>query len=204
MVKILVAFYSTYGHTYAMAKAAAEGITAAGATAVIRRIKETLPDEVLVKMHALEAQKAFADVPLMTTPELSEYDGVIIATGTRFGGIPAQMSTFFDTTGQHWYNGTMVGKVGSAICATGSQHGGLEQAYGVIHTYFFHMGMVVVGLPVGQVPDAGTVAEVHGVTPYGAGTVTGGQGQRMPSAIELEGAKIQGKHVATIATKLSA
>ncbi len=202
--KILVAFYSTYGHNFARAKAVSQGVEAAGAIPILRRIQETLPIEVLAKMHAVEAQKAFADVQVLTTPELSECDGVVICTGSRFGGIPAQVATFLDSTGQHWYKGSMTGKVGSAVCTTGSQHGGLEQTFQVLHTYFLHMGMVVVGLPIGQVPNAGTVTEVHGLTPYGAGSITGGQGERMPSALELEAARLQGKHVATIAGKLSA
>jgi NAD(P)H dehydrogenase (quinone) len=204
MSKILVLFYSTYGHAFAMARAAVQGVEAAGGTAALRRVPETLPAEVLEKMHAVQAQQTFAEVPLITTAELKDYDGIIIVTATRFGGLPSQLSTFIDTTGGHWFQGNLIGKVGSAICSTGSQHGGLEMAIGVIHTFFLHMGMVVVGLPNTVPGGIAGVEEVQGLTPYGAGTIAGSQGERQPSAAELDAARFQGKRVAEIARKLSA
>ena len=203
MSKVLVLFYSTYGHAFAMAKATVEGVEAAGSTATLKRIPETLSTEILEKMHAVQAQTAFADVPLITTAELTQYDAIILVTATRFGSVPAQVQTFFDTTGQLWYTGALVGKVGSVIVSTATQHGGQENSIGVVHTFFLHHGMVIVGLP-GSFQGQFGVDEVKGLTPYGASTIAGGQGERQPSAVELDGARFQGKHVANIARKLSA
>ena len=200
---VLILFYSTYGHAFAMAKAAAGGVEDAGATATLKRIPETLSPEVLEKMHALEAQTAFADIPLITTAELPQYDGIIVVTATRFGSVPAQVQTFFDTTGQLWLKGALVGKVGSVIVSTATQHGGQERSIGVVRKFFLHHGLVVVGLP-GSFQGQHGVEEVKGLTPYGASTIAGTQGERQPSPVELEGARFQGKHVATIARKLSA
>lgn len=203
MTKILVLFYSTYGHNFQMAKAAAEGATAAGATVELRRIAETLPAEVLAKMHAADAQKAFADVPLAVASELPNYDGFILATPTRFGSVPAQVQTLFDATGQLWFGGALVGKVGSAMVSSATQHGGQESTFGGIHNFFMHHGIVVVGLPYAFQGQMG-VEEIKGGSPYGATTIAGSQGERLPSAVELEAARYQGKHTATIAAKLAA
>lgn len=202
MVKVLVAFYSTYGHNYLMAKAAAEGAASAGATADLRRIPETLPTEVLEKMHAVEAQKAFAGVPAATVGELAGYDAIVIVTPTRFGGVPAQVQTFFDQTGQLWFGGALIGKVGSAMVSSATQHGGQETTFGTIHNFFLHHGLVVVGLP-GSFQGISGVEAVKGLSPYGATTIAGSDGSRLPSAVELEGARFQGKHVAGLAAKLA-
>ena len=202
MSKVLVLFYSTYGHCYGMAKAAVEGATDGGATAVLKRVPETLPDEVLTKMGALEAQKAFADVPVATPDELPEYDAVIYVTPTRFGGIPAQMKSFMDACGGLWMGDKLVGKVGSVITSTATQHGGQETTLRAVHVFMMHMGNIVVGLPYSFKGQSG-VEEVKGGSPYGATTIANGDGSRMPTEPELAGARFQGKHVATIANKLT-
>lgn len=202
MAKILVLFYSTYGHIFQMAQAAVEGAQASGAEVVLKRVPETLPEEVLAKMHAVEAQKAFAAVPLATVDELPDYDAIIFALPTRFGAIPAQMKTFLDATGGLWGAGKLVGKVGSVIVSTATQHGGQETTIQNMHTVLLHHGFVIVGLPYSFQGQMG-VEEVKGGSPYGATTIAGGMGERMPSAIELEAARFQGKHVAGIAAKLA-
>ncbi len=195
--KVLVVFYSMYGHNLAMAKAVVEGAQAAGAQADLRRIPETLPVEVLEKMHAVEAQKAFASVPLASIEDLASYDAIIVASPTRFGSVPAQVQAFFDQTGQLWYGGKLVGKIGSALVSSASQHGGQETTFGGIHNFFLHHGMAIVGLPYAFQGQMG-IDEIKGGSPYGATTITGGQGERLPSAVELEAARYQGKHVATV------
>ena len=201
MAKVLIVFYSMYGHNYAMAQAAAEGAKEAGATVELKRIAETLPTEVLEKMHAVEAQKAFADVPLAQAAELADYDALIILTPTRFGSVSAQVQSFLDQTGQLWFQGKLVGKVGSAMVSTATQHGGQETTFSTLHNFMLHHGMVIVGLP-GSFAGVNDSTEMHGLSPYGATTVTGTTGARLPSQLELDGAKFQGKHVATIAAKL--
>lgn len=201
MAKVLIVFYSMYGHNYAMAQAAAEGAKEAGATVELKRIAETLPTEVLEKMHAVEAQKAFADVPLAQAAELADYDAIIILTPTRFGSVSAQVQSFLDQTGQLWFQGKLVGKVGSAMVSTATQHGGQETTFSTLHNFMLHHGMVIVGLP-GSFAGVNDSTEMHGLSPYGATTVTGTTGARLPSQLELDGAKFQGKHVATIAAKL--
>lgn len=200
--KVLVVFYSMYGHNLAMAKAVVEGAQAAGATADLRRIPETLPTEVLAKMHAVDAQKAFANVPLASVDELVNYDAIIVASPTRFGSVPAQVQAFFDQTGQLWFGGKLVGKIGSALVSSASQHGGQETTFGGIHNFFLHHGMAIVGLPYAFQGQMG-LDEIKGGSPYGATTITGGQGERLPSAVELDAARFQGKHVATLAAKLA-
>lgn len=201
MTKILVVFYSMYGHNFAMANAAAEGAKEAGATVDLKRIAETLPTEVLEKMHAVEAQKAFADVPIAQAAELEHYDGIIVLTPTRFGSVSAQVQSFLDQTGQLWFQGKLIGKVGSAMVSSATQHGGQETTFSTLHNFFLHHGMVIAGLP-GSFAGTGDVSEMHGLSPYGATTVTGTTGARLPSQLELDGAKFQGKHVATLAAKL--
>ena len=202
MAKVLVLFYSMYGHNVAMANAVVEGVVSAGSTADLRRIPETLPEEVLAKMHAVDAQKAFASIPHASADELVNYDAIIVASPTRFGSVPAQVQAFFDQTGQLWYGGKLVGKIGSALVSTASQHGGQETTFGGIHNFFLHHGMAIVGLPYAFQGQMG-LDEIKGGSPYGATTITGGQGERLPSAVELEAAKFQGKHVATLAAKLA-
>ncbi|MEJ2096043.1 MAG: NAD(P)H:quinone oxidoreductase [Deltaproteobacteria bacterium] len=203
-MKILVLYYSTYGHLHRMAEAIAQGVNEVeGAEAVLRRVPETLPQDVLEKMGAVEAQKSFSHIPTATVEELAEADAVIFGTPTRFGNMCGQMKQFLDATGQLWANGTMVGKVGSVFTASATQHGGQESTILSFHVVLLHHGMVVVGLPYawqGQM----RIDEITGGSPYGASTIAGGSGERMPSENELDGARFQGRHVATIALKLAA
>jgi NAD(P)H dehydrogenase (quinone) len=203
-MKVLVAYYSMYGHVYKLAEAAAEGAgSVEDVEAVLRRVPETLPETVLEKMGAVEAQKLQADVPLCTVDELGEADAIIFGTPTRFGNMCGQMRQFLDATGQLWMKGALVGKVGSVITSSGSQHGGQESTILSFHLTLFHHGMVVVGLPYafqGQM----TVDEISGCSPYGASTIAGGDGSRSPSETELAGARYQGEHVAKIAKRLTA
>lgn len=202
-MKVLIPFYSTYGHIYQMAKAVAEGVQeVSGAEALIRRVPETLPLEVLQAMGAVEAQQAFADVPVATVEELGEADAVIFGTPTRYGMMAAQMKQFLDATGQLWMQGKLVGKVGSVFTSAANQHGGLEATLLNFHTVLFHHGMVVVGLPYAFQGQMG-VDEVKGGSPYGASTIAGADGSRMPSEQDLAGARFQGRHVAQIASKLA-
>jgi NAD(P)H dehydrogenase (quinone) len=202
-MKGLVVFYSTYGHVYKMAEAVAEGVKkVAGAEVDIRRVPETLPSEVLEKMGAVEAQKAFAHIPECTVDELAQADAVIFGTPTRFGNMCGQMRQFLDATGQLWANGSLVGKVGSVFTSSATQHGGQESTLLTFHVTLLHHGFVVVGLPY-AFPGQMRVDEITGGSPYGASTIAGGDGSRTPSENELEGARFQGRHVAEIATKLS-
>ncbi|MDH4010146.1 MAG: NAD(P)H:quinone oxidoreductase [Desulfobacterales bacterium] len=202
MMKILIVFYSTYGHIYKMAQAIAEGAkTVEGAEVEIRRVPETLPNEVLEKMGAVEAQKAFSQIPECTVDDLTKADAVIFGTPTRFGNMCGQMRQFLDATGQLWANGSLVGKVGSVFTSTATQHGGQESTILTFHVTLLHHGFVVVGLPYsfqGQM----RMDEITGGSPYGASTIAGGDGSRLPSENELEAARFQGKHVAGIASKL--
>ena len=203
MSKIAIVFYSMYGHMYQMAKSAAAGVEAAGSTAVLLRVPETLPVEVLEKMHAADAGKAFADVPIVDAGTLSEFDGIIICSPTRFGSVPAQLQTVLDQTGGLWFSGALTGKVGSAIVSTATQHFGNEMTFRALHTFMLHHGMVITGLP-GTFPGFATmgVEVANGCGPYGASTITSSDGSRMPSELELAGAKFQGEHVAKLAAKL--
>ena len=203
MANVLVLFYTTYGHNFTMAKAAVEGVSQAGANAVLKRIPETLPDEVLAKMGALEAAKNWADVPVATPDDLKDYDAIIWAVPTRFGGIPAQVKTFIDATGGLWFTDALVGKVGSVMSSSNTQHGGQESTIHSMHTTLLHHGMVIVGLPYSFKGQNG-IEEVKGGSPYGATTIAGPTGERQPSKDELDAARFQGKHVASIATKLAA
>jgi NAD(P)H dehydrogenase (quinone) len=202
-MKVLVVFYSTYGHIYQMAEAVAEGAKAVpGAEVEIRRVPETLPTEVIEKMGAVEAQKAFSHVPVCTVEELAQADAVIFGTPTRFGNMCGQMRQFLDATGSLWAEGALVGKVGSVFAASATQHGGQESTILTFHVTLLHHGFVVVGLPYafqGQM----RIDEITGGSPYGASTIAGGDGSRMPSENELAAARFQGKHVAEIAAKLT-
>jgi len=202
-MNVLVVFYSMYGHVYRMAEAVAEGVEQVpGAKALLRRVPETLPDEVLKKMGALDPQKAFAHVPIATVDELPSADALIFGTPTRFGNMCGQMRQFLDATGPLWAKGSLVGKVGSVFTSSNTQHGGQESTILSFHTTLLHQGMIVVGLPYsfqGQM----RMDEITGGSPYGASTIAGEQGQRMPSENELAAARFQGKHVAAIASKLA-
>lgn len=201
-MKVLIVFYSTYGHIFKMAQAVAEGAKeVAGAEVHIRRIPETLAEEVLEKMGAVEAQKTFSHVPVCAVDELAEADAIIFGTPTRFGNMCGQMRQFLDATGQLWANGSLIGKVGSVFASSATQHGGQESTILTFHVTLLHQGFVIVGLPYafqGQM----RIDEVSGGSPYGATTIAGGDGSRMPSENEIEAARFQGKHVATIAAKL--
>jgi NAD(P)H dehydrogenase (quinone) len=201
MSKVLVLFYTTYGHNYAMAKAAVEGAKEGGAEVTLKRVAETLPAEVLEKMHALEAAKQWADVPIVEVGELPTYDALILLTPTRFGSIPAQVKTLLDSAGGLWFTDALVGKVGSVMTSSATQHGGNETTIHAVHTVMLHLGMIIVGLPYSFKGQNG-VTEVSGGSPYGATTVAGGSGERQPSQSELDGSRFQAKHVASIAAKL--
>ena len=202
-MKILIVYYSMYGHIHRMAEAVAEGAKEVGGTGVeMRRVPETLPQEVLTKMGAVEAQKAFSQVPVCKVDELAAADAIIFGTPTRFGNMCGQMRQFLDATGQLWATGALVGKVGSVFTSSATQHGGQESTILSFHITLLHQGFVIVGLPYsfqGQM----RIDEVTGGSPYGASTIAGGQGERMPSDNELAAARFQGKHVATIASKFS-
>jgi NAD(P)H dehydrogenase (quinone) len=201
-MKTLIVFYSMYGHIYKMAEAIAEGVRAVpGAEAILRRVPETLPTEVLQKMGAVEAQKAFAHIPVCAVEELPAADAIIFGTPTRFGNMCGQMRQFLDATGQLWAKGSLVGKVGSVFASSNTQHGGQESTILSFHLTLLHQGMIVVGLPytfAGQMRSD----EITGGSPYGASTIAGAKGERTPTANELDAARFQGKHVAAIAAKL--
>jgi NAD(P)H dehydrogenase (quinone) len=203
-MKVLIVYYSTYGHVHKMAEAIAEGVGQAdGAEAVLRRVPETLPPEVIEKMGAVETQKAQAHIPVCTVEELAQADAVIFGTPTRFGNMCGQMRQFLDATGQLWAKGALVGKVGSVFTSSATQHGGQESTLLSFHISLLHHGFVIVGLPYafqGQM----RIDEITGGSPYGASTIAGGSGERMPSENELAGARFQGRHVAEIASKLKA
>jgi len=203
-MKVLVLFYSTYGHVYRMAQAVAEGAREVpGAEVTIKRVPETLPPEVLQGMGAGDAQTAFADVPVATPADLAEADAILFGTPTRFGNMAGQMRQFLDATGGLWAKGKLVGKVAGVFASTGTQHGGQESTLLTFHVTLLHHGMVVAGLPYAFEGQT-RVDEVTGGSPYGATTIAGGRGERMPSDNELAGARYQGKYVAQIAKKISA
>ena len=202
-MKVLILFYSTYGHVHKMAEAVAEGVAeVGGAEAVLRRVPETLPQEVLEKMGAVEAQKSMDHVPVATVDELAAADAVIFGTPTRFGNMCGQMRQFLDATGQLWAQGALVGKVGSVFTCSATQHGGQESTILSFHISLLHHGFVIVGLPYAFQGQMRT-DEITGGSPYGASTIAGGSGERMPSDNELDAARFQGKHVAQIASKLA-
>ncbi len=202
-MKILIAYYSMYGHVQAMAQAAAEGAASVkGAEVTIKRVPETLSAEVLGKMGALDAQKAQAAVPVCTPEDLAAADAVIFATPTRFGNMCGQMRQFLDSTGGLWMKGALVGKVGSVIAGTATQHGGQESTILSFHTTLLHHGMVIAGLPYSFQGQTG-IDEMKGGSPYGATTIAGGQGERLPSKTELDGARYQGRYVAGLAERLA-
>ena len=199
MAKVLVLYYSSWGHVEQLANAAAEGAREAGAEVVVKRVPELVPDEVAKQFHYKTDQAA----PIASPNELGDYDAIIFGTPTRFGNMAAQMKQFLDQTGGLWAQGKLVGKVGSVFTSTASQHGGQETTLTSFHTVLLHHGMVIVGLPY-AFPGLGGVDVVKGGTPYGASTLADSDGSRQPSQVELDGAKFQGRHVAGIAAKLSA
>ncbi|ABS66274.1 flavoprotein WrbA [Xanthobacter versatilis] len=197
MAKVLVLYYSAYGHIEQMAEAAAAGAREAGATVDIKRVPDLVPEEVAKSAHFKLDQKA----PIATVAELAEYDAIIVGVGTRFGRMASQMANFLDQAGGLWARGALNGKVGGAFTSTATQHGGQEVTLFSIITNLMHFGMVIVGLDYGYGAQM-TLDEVTGGSPYGATTITGGDGSRQPSAIELDGARYQGRKIAETAIKL--
>lgn len=197
MSKVLVLYYSTYGHMEMMAEAVAEGARSTGATVDIKRVPETVPEEAAKANHFKLDQKA----PVAVVAELADYDAIIVGTPTRFGRISSQMAAFLDQAGGLWMRGALVGKVGGAFTSTGTQHGGQEVTLFSVITNLLHFGMVIVGLPYSYAGQM-TVDEVTGGSPYGATTIASTTGQRQPSAIELDGARFQGELIARTANKL--
>lgn len=197
MTKVLVLYYSSYGHMETMAHAAAEGVREAGAEAVVKRVPEIVPAEVAQKSGFKLDQPA----PIATVDELPDYDAIIVGVPTRYGRMASQMSNFWDQAGAIWMQGKLNGKVGSVMSSTASQHGGQETTLFSAITNLMHFGMIIVGLPYsfqGQL----TLDEITGGAPYGATTITGGQGQRLPSDNEKAAARFQGRLVAETAAKL--
>lgn len=198
MTKVLVLYYSAYGHIEQMAYAVAEGAKSAGAEVDIRRVPELVPADVARSSGFKLDQKA----PIASVDDLPKYDAVIFGSGTRFGNVTAQLRNFMDQTGGLWMKGSLVGKVGSVFTASATQHGGQESTILTFIPTLLHQGMIVVGLPYSFAGQSG-VDEMKGGSPYGASTITNSDGSRQPSAVELEGARYQGRHVAGIAAKLS-
>ena len=203
-MKVKVVFYSMYGHVWAMAQAVAEGAREVeGAEVELLQVPELVPDDVLEQSGATKAREAFGHVPVARPEDLEGADAIIFGVPSRFGNMCAQMRNFLDQTGGLWGQGALVGKVGSVFTSTATQHGGQETTLTSFHTTLLHHGMVVVGLPYSEQRQMG-VDEVSGGSPYGATTITGGDGSRMPSENELAMARFQGRHVAAIGAKLAA
>lgn len=199
MTKVLVVYYSTWGHVERLSQAVAEGAReVSGADVTIKRVPELMPEETARQAGAKLDQEA----PIAEPTELADYDAVIFGTPTRFGNMAAQMRNFLDQTGSLWFQGRLIGKVGSVFASTGSQHGGQETTLTSFHTTLLHHGMVVVGVPY-SCPELTNMDEITGGTPYGATTLAGGDGSRQPSENELAIARFQGRHVADVASRLS-
>jgi NAD(P)H dehydrogenase (quinone) len=197
MSKVLVLYYSSYGHVEALAEAVAEGARSTGATVDVKRVPETAPEEVAKAAHFKLDQQA----PVATVDEMANYDAIVVGTPTRFGRMPSQMAAFLDQAGGLWMRGALNGKVGGAFTSTGTQHGGQEMTLFSVITNLLHFGMTIVGLPYSHQGQM-TIDEIVGGAPYGATTIAGTQGQRQPSAIELAGARHQGELIARTANKL--
>ena len=197
MTKVLILYYSAYGHIETMAAAIAEGVIEAGAEAVIKRVPETVPEGLARASHFKLDQAA----SIATIDELAEYDAIIVGTGTRFGRMSSQMAAFLDQAGGLWARGALHGKVGGAFTSTATQHGGQETTLFTIITNLLHFGMVIVGMDYGHAGQM-TLAEITGGSPYGATTIAGGDGARQPTENELTGARYQGRRIAETAQKL--
>jgi len=198
MAKVLVLYYSSYGHIETMARSVADGVRQAGAEVDIKRVPETAPPEVVAASHF----KTDSEFPEAQPDDLTNYDAIIVGVPTRYGNMSSQMAAFWDRTGGLWAKGALVGKVGGAFTSSASQHGGNEATILSVHKTLLHHGLVIVGLPYafqGQL----TLDEIAGGSPYGATTIAGGDGSRQPSRIELDGAAFQGRHIAQIAAKLA-
>jgi NAD(P)H:quinone oxidoreductase type IV len=200
--RIQVVFYSMYGHIYKMAEEIAAGAREVKDTeATLLQVPELVPDDVLEKSGAKAARAPFAKVPFARPDQLAEADAIIFGAPTRFGNMPAQMRNFLDQTGGLWVKGALIGKIGSVFTSSATQHGGQESTILSFHTTLLHQGMVIVGVPYSEQRQM-TISEISGGSPYGASTITGGDGSRQPSANELAIARFQGRHVATIASQL--
>jgi NAD(P)H dehydrogenase (quinone) len=197
MSKVLVLYYSAYGHIEAMAYAVAEGAREAGAQVDVRRVPETTPEDIARGAHFKLDQAA----PIATVQELADYDAIVVGSGTRFGRISSQMAAFLDQAGGLWMRGALHGKVGGAFSSTATQHGGQETTLFSMITNLLHFGMVIVGLDYGHAGQM-TLDEITGGSPYGATTIAGGDGARQPTANELQGARYQGRKIAEVANKL--
>ncbi len=201
-MKIQVIFYSMYGHVYRLAEAVAEGARqVAGAEVSLYQVPELVPDAILEKSGAKAARQAFAHVPFAKPDQMTDADALIFGTPTRFGNMAAQMRNFLDQTGGLWVKGSLIGKVGSVFASTASQHGGQETTITSFHTTLLHHGMIIVGVPYSEA-GLTNMSEISGGTPYGATTMAGGDGKRLPSENELTIARFQGRHVAEITARL--
>lgn len=201
-MKILVLFYSTYGHIFQMAEAVKKGAESIdGLEVVLKRVPETLNDEILSQMGALDAQKAFAHIPVADPRELADYDAILFGVPTRYGMMAAQMKAFLDATGSLWAKGALVGKIGGVFTSTGTQHGGQEATILSFHTVLLHHGMLIAGLPYSFAGQS-TMEEISGNSPYGASCIAGPDGSKKPSQFELDGAFYQGQHVAKILSRM--
>lgn len=201
-MKILIVYYSMYGHIHKMAQAVAEGVREVkGAEAVLRRVPETLPDEVLKKMGAYEIQQKLKEVPVCKVEELADADAIIFGTPTRFGNMCGQMRQFLDATGGLWGKGALVGKIASVFTSSSTQHGGQESTILSFIPTLLHHGMIIAGLPY-TFQGQSRIDEITGCSPYGASTIAGPDGSRQPSKNELDGARFQGRYVAELTEKL--
>jgi len=203
MGKVLIVFYSMFGHIHTMAEAVAEGARGVPGTEVtMRRVPETLPEDVLKKMGAIKPQKKFSHIPVCTVRELPDADAILFGTPTRFGNMCGQMRQFLDATGGLWKAGALIGKVGSVFTSSATQHGGQESTILSVHTTLLHHGMVIAGLPY-SFDGQNRLDEITGCSPYGASTIAGNDASRLPSENERAGARFQGAYVAGIAQKLA-
>lgn len=202
-MKALIAFYSMYGHIHQLAKAIAEGVGEVdGVEPVLRKVKETLPDDLVAKLGGIEPRKAWADVPEVQVKDMEECDAMFIGTPTRFGGVSAQVRTFLDSTGGLWAKQTMLGRIAAGFTSSGTQHGGQEVTiFGSLYPYFLHHGMLICGLPYAYEGQSG-MEEIKGGSPYGVSTVAGSDGSASPTKYDLDGAKYLGRHVAQLTKRL--
>ncbi|MCB5252201.1 MAG: NAD(P)H:quinone oxidoreductase [Candidatus Cloacimonetes bacterium] len=201
-MKILVLFYSCYGHVFQMAKAVAEGAKSIDNMEVtLKQVPETLSADTLDKIGASQAKKAFADIAIAEPAELADYDAIIFGAPTRYGMIASQMKAFIDGTGALWAKGTLIGKIGSVFTSSATQHGGQESTILSMHTVLLHQGMMIVGLPYSYAGQS-TMEEISGNSPYGASTIAGPDGSRTPNKFELDGAFFQGAHVARMLARM--
>ncbi len=201
-MKILVLFYSCYGHIFEMAKAVVEGAASIdNMEVVLKQVPETLPAEILDKIGASHTRKTFAHIPIADPAEIGDYDAIIFGAPTRYGMIASQMKAFIDGTGALWAQGSLIGKIGSVFTSTGTQHGGQESTILSMHTVLLHHGMMIVGLPYSYAGQS-TMDEVAGNSPYGASTIAGPDGSRTPNKFELDGAFFQGQHVAKMLARM--